>query len=157
LSTQAPSLQPEDMPLEVARSQLTAIWLIGSGLMFGILTVQSIVGRYDGQLQQAWSWFIPTVLPTLSLMLGVIGASAFGGQDPRQVKPAYYSIAKGLSITYLVVLAATILLEPFSPMNPIQLFAASNYWLTPLQGLVVGATGILFTANEKSGRPRRAR
>jgi cytochrome bd-type quinol oxidase subunit 2 len=144
------------MPLEDARVRLTTIWLIGAGLIFGILTVQSIEGRYGAQLQQAWAWFIPTVLPTLSLMCGVIGASALGTKDPRQVRPDYFKIARWLSICYLVVLALTILLEPFSPMDPIQLFTASNYWLTPLQGLVVGATGILFTANEK-GRRTRAR
>jgi hypothetical protein len=144
-----------DVPLEIARSRLTAIWLIGGGLMFAILTLQSIMGRYGGQMQQAWSWFIPTVLPTLSLMLGVIGASALGKKDLRNVRRDFYGIARWLSIAYLVVLAMTILLEPFSPMNPIQLFTASNYWLTPLQGLVVGVIGVLFTANQKtSGRTR---
>jgi cytochrome bd-type quinol oxidase subunit 2 len=148
-----------NLPLDTARSHLTAIWLIGGGLMFAILVLQSILGKYGGQMQQAWSWFIPTIMPTLSLMLGVIGASALGQKDPRNVRRDFYNIARWLSIAYLTVLALTILLEPFSPMkDPTELFTVSNYWLTPLQGLVVGVIGVLFTANQKAaGRVRSQR
>lgn len=156
-STADIELELANMPLETARSRLTTIWLTGGGLMFAILVVQSIMGKYGGQMQQAWSWFIPTILPTLSLMLGVIGASALGKKDPRYVRKDFYNIARWLSIAYLTVLAMTILLEPFSPMGHIQLFAASNYWLTPLQGLVVGVIGVLFTANQKTTGRARAR
>jgi hypothetical protein len=56
-SRSAPA-KPEGMALEVARSRLTAIWLAGSGVMFAVLVLQSIVGKYGGRLQQVWSWFI---------------------------------------------------------------------------------------------------
>jgi hypothetical protein len=39
-NTQARAPELADMPLEIARSRLTAIWLIGSGLMFGLLLVR---------------------------------------------------------------------------------------------------------------------
>ena len=60
-----------------------------------------------------------------------------------------------LSLAYLLVLAATILLQPFSPMNPIELFTASNYWLTPIQGLVVAAIGVLYDQRKAGRRGRR--
>ena len=121
-------------------------------MLFAVLVVQSILDKYHQDLQKAWSWFIPTVVPTLSLMLSVLGAGALGGQDARQVRVDFFRLAWWLSLAYLLVLTGTILLQPFSPLAPIELFTASNYWLTPMQGLVVAAIGVLFTINERGTR-----
>jgi len=136
--------------LEEARNRLATVWLAGSGAVFLVLMVQSILGKYDQQLQEVWSWFVPTVLPTLALMIGVIGAAALSEtNDQREVKSWFFRLTFGLSIFYLVVLAATILLEPFSKTPGIQLFTLSNYWLSPLQGLAVAAIGVLFTTQHR--------
>jgi len=140
------------MPLEVSRSSLSQVWFVGSVCPFCILVLQSILGKYSDNLQQAWAWFIPTVVPTLSLMVAVLGSAALGEDDPRTVRSDFYTLARRLSIGYLVILTATILLEPFSPLEGIKLLTASNYWLAPMQGLVVGAIGVLFTTAKSIGK-----
>jgi uncharacterized membrane protein len=136
--------------LEDARVQLARIWFIGAGLAFAVLSLQSILGRkYTGHLQEVWSWFVPTVAPSLGLMLGVIGADAMrDSDDKRNVKQTFYRLARGVSIAYLVTLSATILLEPLSTTPSLELFVMSNYWLAPVQALAVGAIGVLFAAQE---------
>ena len=127
------------LPLEQARTKLATLWFVGAGSLFALLVVQSILGRYGKQVQQAWSWFIPTTVPTLSLMLGVLGSAALGSQDRRSVRRTFYDIAWWLSLFYLVILGATIVLQPLGPMDALELYQLSNYWLGPIQGLVVAA------------------
>lgn len=136
--------------LSEVRAKLATVWFTGSGIVFVVLMLQSIFGKYAGQLQEVWSWFVPTVVPSLSLMLGVIGASALSAaDDDRMVKATFYRFALALSYFYLVVLALTIFLEPLGNVPGIQLFILSNYWLSPIQGLVVAAIGVVFATQEK--------
>jgi hypothetical protein len=78
--------------LEQARSSLLVIWLVGGGAAFFVLMLQSIFGRYGNNLQAVWSWFIPTVVPTVSLMLGVLGASALSvhSAGPQVVRRFFF-------------------------------------------------------------------
>src|ERR1051326_4090724 len=115
------------VPLEQARAKLAGIWFIGSGAVFIILVVQSILGKFGGRLQEVWAWFVPNVLPTLALMLGILGANALtAAQDKRQVKEFFFKLSKYLSIFYVAILALTILLEPLSRMESVQLYMLSN-------------------------------
>jgi cytochrome bd-type quinol oxidase subunit 2 len=145
------------IPLEQARNSLAKVWFIGAGIVFFILVLQSILGKYEGSLQEVWAWFVPTVLPTLALMLGVIGASALTeDQDRRKVKEFFFTLSKYLSLFYLLILTATILLEPFSNTPGIKLYNLSNYWLGPIQGLVVAAISVLFASQDKDAGARPA-
>jgi hypothetical protein len=136
------------MPLEEARNKLATIWFIGGGLLLVVLTIQSIFGKYDS-LQEVWAWFVPTVVPSMALMLGVVAADALASTgDPRTVKIPFFNFSRGLSFFYLGLLALTIFLEPFSPKPGMQLFTLSNYWLTPTQGLAVAAIGAVFATQE---------
>jgi hypothetical protein len=136
----------ESLKLSEARDRLTRVWLIGTAVPAVTLIAQSILGKYGDAVREVWSWFIPFVVPTIALMVGILGGAAFGGREHRRVRRSFYEIALWLSIAYLVVLAMTIFLEPFSPTGSVALFAISSYWLTPFQGLVIGALGYLFTS-----------
>jgi hypothetical protein len=141
------------MPLEDARNKLATVWFTGAGAMLALLAVQSILGKHD-KLQEVWSWFVPNVIPSLSLMLGVIAADALSStEDARSVKVTFFRIARGVSLFYLTLLALTILLEPFSPRPGMELFTLSNYWLSPTQGLAVAAVGAVFATQERGGKP----
>jgi hypothetical protein len=142
----------DQIPLDQARMSLTIVWFVGAGLSFALLAAQSILGKYENSLQEAWGWFTPTVFPTSALMLGVIGATALQpGYDKRVVRMSFFKLARALSIFYLAVLLLTLLLQPFSPMEGMQLFTMSNYWLSPIQSLVVAAITVLFTSHQKGG------
>lgn len=136
-------------PLETARARLMLVWFAGSGVLLAALIVQSILGKYGPEIPKVFAWFVPTVAPTLGLMLGVAGAAALASADPRRVKTAFFKLAFYLSISYVVVVGLTIFLEPFSPMQPLELFSFSNYWIAPCQALAAGAISYLFTAAEK--------
>lgn len=113
-----------------------------------ILTVQSILGKYGENVQAAFSWFIPTVFPTLTLMISVIGAAALKPKEDRIIRTNFLKITVGISIAYLIVLSLVIFLQPFSKYeDPIKLFSISNFFIAPLQGIAVGALGFLFTSD----------
>src|SRR5947207_14153432 len=116
------------MMLEEARFALMSIWMIGGGIVFAILTAQSIFGRYGDNLQAVWSWFIPTVVPTVSLMLGVLGATALAADsDTKVVKIFFFRVARYLSLFYLLILFLTVTLEPFTQLPAPKLYTISNY------------------------------
>jgi hypothetical protein len=136
----------ESLKLSEARDRLTRTWLIGTALPAVILVTQSILGKYGDNVRDVWSWFLPFIVPTIGLMIGVLGGAAFGGRENRRVRRSFYEIALWISVAYLVMLSMTIFLEPFSPTGGMALFSMSSYWLTPFQGLVIGALGYLFTS-----------
>lgn len=148
----------ENVLLEEARNKLAKIWFIGSALPFVILVIQSILGKYGENVQSAWTWFVPTVFPTLTLMISVIGAAAIKPKEDRIVRRNFLKITVGVSFAYLAVLSLILFLQPFSPyQDPVKLFSVSNYFVAPLQGIVVGALAFLFTSDtsQKPGSERR--
>jgi cobalamin synthase len=139
----------ERIPLDKARNNLTIVWFVGAALSFVLLAAQSILGKFDS-LQDVWGWYTPTVFPTSALMLGVIGATALQpGYDKRVVKTFFFKLSRALSAFYLLILLLTMLLEPFSRLQGMALFTVSNYWLSPIQSLVVAAITVLFTSHER--------
>ena len=138
------------LPLEGVRTRIMRVWLIGAGSTAFLLVVISILRGRSDAARDIWSWFLPLVLPTLGLMIGVVGAAAAGGNVEGRVRKSFVDIAIGLSMAYLAVLALTVLMEPFSPLKGSALYAMSNYYLGPFQGLVVAALGYLFTSGKST-------
>lgn len=149
------------IPLDHARRRLTQIWFIGSALFLLLIIGQAIGTIYHKQTQDLFSWALPTILPTLSLMLSVLAANAIvppaAGDDETQVRRTFYDLSVGISVFYLFVLlggtiaapiaASSIGDESYKAINVLQL---SNFWLSPLQSLVVVITGTMFFTKEKS-------
>jgi hypothetical protein len=116
-----PMPPPGRIPLENARSNLARLWFAGSGLIFLILLLQSFATIYQDRLAEVWGWALPTLLPTLSLILSVLGANAIDHQTqahgPKQAQAAgvrrdFYTITFRLSLIYLAVIFGTIVAEP---------------------------------------------
>jgi beta-lactamase regulating signal transducer with metallopeptidase domain len=152
------------MTLTRSKWMFASIWLVGAGLVFLILVVQSLVGRYGAQSEAAWAWYLPTVMPTLSLIIGVLasdfraaatanaaaaGATATATTPDAKVLPVSARgllwLGVGLSVFYLLLVAVTILAQPFlQDVSPIELMHRSNLWLGPLQGLTAGVLAAFF-------------
>jgi hypothetical protein len=148
----AKKTNPERTPLDNARNSLTVVWFVGAALSFILLAAQSIMGKFENSVQDVWGWYTPTVFPTSALMLGVIGATALQpGYDKRVVKTFFFKLSRALCAFYLLILLLTMLLAPFSPKQGMELFTMSNYWLSPIQSLVVAAVTVLFTSHERAG------
>lgn len=156
------SIPSSNISLEKARHRLARLWFIGVGIIFLLLVAQSFGNVYEGRLEEVWSWALPTVIPTLSLLLSVLGANAIvqvndGNADTAMVRRSFYSIAYWLSIFYLLLILVTILFQPIGVyMNSSEKFTAvdflkrSQLWLSPVQGLVISAIGILFFSKQPS-------
>lgn len=132
---------------------LARVWFSGAGLVFVIVLLQSLFGRYAGHLADAWGWFLPAVMPTLSLMIGVFVADALaGGRPERYVDAFVYRLALGLSLGYFAVVLATLLLQPFTGVAPLELLGTSQLWLAPLQSLVTAVLGAFFVKAGQGGQ-----
>ena len=83
----------------------------------------------------------------------LIGTAALQpGYDQRIVRMFFFKLARALAVFYLLVLLKTLLLQPFSPMQGIELFTVFNYWLSPIQSFVVAAITVLFTSHKNTTR-----
>lgn len=140
--------------LDTARWHLAIVWFPACGILIILLAAQSLFGVYEDRVQGAWSWALPNFVPTLALMVSVFAADALRPFDETagsKVRETFYRLSMGISIFYLVVLLATVLVQPFvvtyrsdTKLNQIGMLEMSNLWLAPLQGLVVTALGVLF-------------
>ncbi len=137
------------LPATVCQFRLMLVWLIGGGGLLVILFVLNIQNLYGTADKTVWNWFAPFVVPTLALMLGVVGANAT--RDPsdeteRTVDQAFYRIAMGFSAAYLggllVVIAASVS-EPDIPSLE-RLLERTSLYITGAQGLVGLMIGVFF-------------
>lgn len=139
------------MTLIRSRWLLACVWLGGAGLVFLVLVGQSLAGRYGSHSNDAWSWYLPTVMPTLSLIIGAL-VMDFRSAAGDAVSAPLAESARGLlwlgvvlSVFYLGLVAIAVLAQPFLPqLSPLELMQRSNLWLGPLQGLTVGVLAAFF-------------
>lgn len=133
------------LPMTRCKRRLATIWFVLAGLIFLLLVVQTVMGYYGRGATDAWGWFLPNVMPTLSLIVGVLVLDQMGrGVKTRTADAFLYRLALGLSCAYLLLILLSILVQPFAPLPPLELMQQSNLWLGPLQGLVAGALGAFF-------------
>lgn len=154
-SQQRPRLRASQLvPLDEVRTTLARLWLVGGGVIFLLLVIQSLLHVYGDLTQEAWGWFLPTLMPSLGMIVTVLTYTAL---DPSMtgsvVRRTFVPIASWLSAMYLGTVVLTILAPPVtaaSPEEAVALMRTSNLWLGPLQGLVASALGVLFVSKEKS-------
>ena len=139
--------------MRTAKRRLALVWLLGAGLFCMILVAQSLLGKYADKTDQAWAWLLPTIMPTLSLIIGVMVADAMKQTiEITHVDRFFFRITVGLSASYLVIVSATVLVAPFSSISPLDLMRMSNLWLGPFQGLVGAAVGVFFVRKAPSDK-----
>src|SRR5215472_5380853 len=85
--------------LDDVRVRFAWVWLGGVGLILIILVVQSLLHVYGDLTQEAWGWFLPTLMPTLGMIITVLTYTAL---DPLMtgsvVRKSFVSVALWLSI-----------------------------------------------------------
>lgn len=168
------------VPLGKVRNRLTTVWLIFAACIFTIVLAQSVLHKYGGALTSdgavpltaptdstktddqmqvdhtvnVWKWLLPNLLPTLTMMVSALAASAFIQNERSTVRRDFYHSAMGLSVFYLVTVAGLLLSQPIANPNSatdqLNSLRTSNIATGPLQGLVAAALGVLF-ATGKSG------
>jgi hypothetical protein len=142
---------PEEfIPLETVRVRLGRLWLIGALAITTIMVVQSLLGRYEKDVQEAWGWLLPTIMPTLGMIVAVLSYTALDRTLLNtSVRRSIYQITWWLSLVYMFFILLTILVQPFTSRQPVELMRMSNMWLGPMQGLVGSALGVLFVSKKR--------
>lgn len=139
--------------LRLARLRLARIWFPAIGVLFLVLVVQSLTFVHGDEVQQVFSWALPNFLPTISLMMSVFAQDALVSDkqsvDKVKVRSFFLSIATWLSLFYLALLFIVIFAASVSGGRPLDTFEISSIFLGPIQGLVVGALGVLFFVREE--------
>jgi len=135
--------------IDVVRVRLGATWLIGAGAIILIVVVQSLLGRFDDKTQEAWSWLLPTIMPTLGMIITVLGYTALdSAKGSTVVRKTFFQVSLSLSVFYLLLVLLAILIQPFTGREPLELMRISNLWLGPVQALVASALGVLFVSKQ---------
>ena len=134
-----------------ARRKLATLWLVGAVIVFFLLILQSVSGVYSDRVEEAWSWFLPTVIPPLSLIMGVIVRDSRTAEAKgKSVDRFFFRLPLALSAVYLLIVAFSAVGHAFVPQQPLELMSLSNLWLGPLQGFVTASLGIFFINGEHS-------
>jgi len=143
------SPEPDLVPLDGVRNRLAGLWFLGAVLIVGIVVLQSLLGKYGDRTENAWEWLLPTIMPTIGMIVSVLGYSALDPTASRfTVKKSFYRIAVYLSVFYQFLVLLTILVQPVVGTDPIELMHTSNLWLGPIQGVVASALGVLFVSSK---------
>lgn len=139
-----------------ARAILAVLWLAGGAIVFLTILIQTFGGVYGDKYVDAWGWFLPTIMPTASLIISVFVAESFVKTDEaKPVQTVFFGITFAITLLYLIVVAATLFAAPISSITPLSLMKNSHLWLAPLQSLVSATMGAFFVSNEKGTRPQK--
>lgn len=139
------------IPITNTKKRLTVIWFSGSGILFALLILQTIFGKYGTEAKDAWGLMLPTFMPTLSLIIGTLVADTTAAKDDKEIATVdrfFFRLSCFLSIAYLLTVILTILLSPFSKLSLLELMKLSNLWLAPFQGLVTASLGAFFVSKK---------
>jgi len=144
-------LPPDKLvPLDHVRTRLAILWLGTAGAIILTLVIQSLRQVYGTSVQEVWGWILPTLMPTLGLIVTVLGYTALDRRVIETVvRRSFFVLAFWLSASYLFLVLLTILIQPFTAADPVGLMRMSNLWLGPFQGLVASALGVLFVSKRR--------
>jgi hypothetical protein len=128
-----------------AKKRLAFLWFGSSGFLFFVAFIQTTLNVYPTQNGEVWSWLLPTIMPTLSLVMGVLVLDALRGvRSSPGVGGVLFRITFGLSIAYFIAILILFARMPFTS-DPIQVLHQANFALGPFQGLVAAGMGAFFT------------
>ena len=135
-----------------ARKLLSTVWFVGFSIIFLFLLLQTGFTFFGDMVDEVWSWFLPTTVPTLSLIIGVLYASTSNDHvTDKTIDRFLFHFALILSIAYLIVVGLTFIMQSynFRHTSSLNLMKMSHLWLAPFQGFVSAAIGAFFVSIEK--------
>src|SRR5215467_6526470 len=100
------------VPVPDCQKKIGVLWFSVAALLFLFLVIQSILGVYryhtetgvQNLTSDAWGWFLPTLMPTLSLIVAVFAIDAAKSENAiPTVDRFFFRMAFSLSALYLIV------------------------------------------------------
>jgi hypothetical protein len=136
----------------VAQRRLVILWLAGSVPVLAIMLFRTF-GPNSTDIERVWSWLLPSLMPTLSLVVGIYTSTAFSRVRDRAVDGMYFRLAGALSLAYLAILTLAIVFYPFSTQPALVTLDRIALVLGPAQGLVSAALGVFFVSQSRHAEP----
>ncbi len=135
------------LPLVWCQRRLALLWLAGAAVLVLLMIAQSMGNKYGESTDQAWGWLLPTIIPTLSLIVGAFAAAARRPLDQVTVDGFSYRLTFWLSVFYLLLVILVPLAQPLTGRPPLELMQLSKLWLGAVQGIVGIALGVYFVSS----------
>lgn len=131
-----------------ARKRLAVLWFVASALVF-LLVIAASINRDPATLVTLWSWFLPSITPTLSLIIGVLISEHVGRSviDTRVADPFLLGLSTCLSVAYLALVAASLVFHLIGVLT----LESSQLYLAPVQGLAATALSAFFLKKDGGG------
>jgi hypothetical protein len=134
------------MDRKAAQQRLAMMWLVGGLALALLLIIQLAAGKYGDKSKAVVEWFVPLVLPTVSLTLTAVIAT--GRSGARAVEPAdgfAFKLAWLLSLMYLLIVAAVMVFcSTGSASAAVESLSSCNPVVAGVQGIVAVALGAFF-------------
>lgn len=136
--------------ISVAQGQwrLAYIWLAGAAISLVLLLTQTMGQKFGDQYDKAWSWFLTTVVPILTLMIGALVYQARSGDDAT-VDRRMFLLSAALSSFYLVLVFGVLISTAFTSA-PLERMTQAQLWLSPTHALTSSALGAFFVSKKDS-------
>jgi len=136
------------LTMQIARKRLALIWFAGAGTCFVVLLFISFFGR-KVDLEGLWDWFLPAIVPNLSLIIGVlVYTQRQQAAVEVRVDAFLFRLALWLSLLYLLLLLLPLVAFPATGKSLPDLLDISRLWLAAVQGLVTGVMGAFFVRQD---------
>jgi hypothetical protein len=134
--------------MQTARKRLALLWFAGAGVCFIVLLFISFFARIV-EVDGLWGWFLPAVVPNLSLIIGVLVYTQRQQiQLEMHVDAFLYRLTLGLSLLYVLLLLLPLLFFPLTGKSLPELLDISRLWLAAVQALTTGAMGAFFVRQD---------
>lgn len=141
------------MSLLEGQKRLAVLWLAGAFVAMFIL-IGETYGRVWGSVTpEAWGWFLPMVVPTLTLIVGsVVAELVKETRSTSKVQPLAFWVTFCVSIIYLMLVIVALCKAAYTSVEPpISVLKTSSLWLSGLQGLVGSSIGVFFGGRKSGG------
>lgn len=151
-----------------SQRKLAVVWFLGAAIVFVIVVGQTTIGDKfvtltvppDDRALDVWKWFLPSVTPTLGLVMGVLANNevheeARRSAQARSVSPFFFSTSLYLSMFYLALVAFVVVVTPYQADVEARLrfLTKSHLFLAPVQALLSVALGVFFISTKNPDLP----
>jgi hypothetical protein len=146
-----------------AQNILGGVWLGFFIAQSTLLVIRTVWGSDDASFSsttnEMWKWYLPMVLPTISIIIGAIYASRQSSTKHGDAGVYGMVVAILLSTLYLLSVSGLLIMPPtvgLLPDDHVKLLHDSGYWLGALQLCVGAAVGHFFGKVPAKQQERRS-
>jgi uncharacterized membrane protein YeiB len=140
-------LFPSTVTVRASQRWMALVWYLMVLPFLTALIAQTMGGAFDNRDTEMWGWALPTFMPTLALITGVVVVEEVRAQGKnrrtRTVPIFAQNVTLGLSVFYLLLLNYVVFSSRANGYS-IQALQRSNVFLGSIQAIVGLALAVFF-------------